>query len=188
MKKIDAFLEAAEEKNLKKMGLAGASNGYPEPDLGWFICEFNTYEDAELFAKENGGIVAVSEWRDGWGYAHYLGEAVSALEVDENWYGDGYRIIDSPFKNFAEYMGYDEKEDPCKDFEDEEIEKKKKEYEELKSEVGAYVDWESQNCILDENRFFDTIAKDGREMKFSHDTENKAVGVAYLWSETEEGE
>jgi len=94
MKNLDSFKEEAESTGLTLMGLTGASNGYPDPDLGWFAFGFKTIDEAKEFAEKFNCEVSEAEWRDGWGYAHYLCDTDEPFNVTSEWYGDDYRICE----------------------------------------------------------------------------------------------
>ena len=64
MKTIEKFKTQANSSGLSLMGVTSSNNGYPEPDLGYFAKGFNSFKDAEEFAKENGGTIIKCTWME----------------------------------------------------------------------------------------------------------------------------
>jgi len=180
MKNLDSFKEKAALQGLTLIGLTGSSNGYPEPDLGWFAYGFENIDEAKEFAKKFDCEVSEAEWRDGWGYAHYLCDTDEPFNVTSEWYGDDYRIIKSTPNYLWIEEGYETEREMIDDLGSEYDELSKKRAE-LIDDLEGNVDFEKENAVLCCNEYYEAISK--QPMSFSYDTQNQAVGVAFFFDE-----
>jgi hypothetical protein len=184
--KIEKVKELVKERNLQIMGLTGASNGYPEPDLGWFVHGFANFQEAENFAKKVKGEICQADWKDGWGYAHYGGVAFDSLgKPQSDWYGDDYEVLEKVSEfDFEEVFG-ESQEEKIEDLIDcgstleeateavkDDILEYKKYLEELKT-----VDFKKNVAVVREGFvLINVLPRDC--MEWADDMSNVAVGVA----------
>ena len=81
----------AEENGLEVITTTSAKNGYPQR-LQRAIIGFDTFEDAEKIANENGLSIEIFTKRDGWSLWYRTGNhALAPFERDGAEYGDEYR-------------------------------------------------------------------------------------------------
>lgn len=81
----------AEENGLEVITTTSARNGYPR-DLQRAIIGFDTFEDAEKVANENGLSIEIFTKHDGWTLWYREGtHALAPFERDGSEYGDEYR-------------------------------------------------------------------------------------------------
>ena len=81
----------AEENGLEVITTTSAKNGYPQR-LQAAIIGFDTFEDAEKMASENGLSIEIFTKRDGWRLWYRTGNhALAPFERDCAVYGDEYR-------------------------------------------------------------------------------------------------
>lgn len=64
-------------------------NGYPS-HLHKGIIGFDTFDQAEEYAKQNNGVVVALRKRDGWQFWESEGRVFEPLRVDSDTYGDDY--------------------------------------------------------------------------------------------------
>ena len=81
----------AEENGLEVITTTSARNGYPQR-LQSAIIGFDTFEDAEKLANENGMSIEIFTKHDGWGLWYRTGgHALAPFERSGEEYGDEYR-------------------------------------------------------------------------------------------------
>ena len=180
------FLTKAEEQNLKTKGLTGSGTGYPEPDLGYVAYGFNDFNEAERFAEETGGETIHITFRDGWSYATDRGRAVIPPKTPQSdWFGDGYHVIDSPFKDFTDFIGFKSKAQAVDEMGPEWVVEALKAYDEARADLDACVDFDNgEVALFEELNFVQAL----HPMYYDHDTRHYAVGVAHYFEDVEEEE
>ena len=165
------FENIAEENGLEVITTTSARNGYPQR-LQRALIGFDTFEDAEKLAKENGLSIEIFTKRDGWSLWYRTGNhALAPFERSLEEYGDEYRQYSKEdLEGF--YMN------------------------EVQPSVCAFDDFESLRCFLDimeEIRdriedadddeiilascggYYDTIKK--TTMEYVYDTHHFAIGL-----------
>lgn len=81
----------AEGNGLKLISTTSALNGYPQ-QLQQAVIGFETFEQAEMLAEENGLSIEIFTKRDGWGIWYRTGNhAWGPFERSAEEYGDDYR-------------------------------------------------------------------------------------------------
>lgn len=161
----------AEENGLEVITTTSAKNGYPQR-LQRAIIGFDTFEDAERMAKDNGLSIEEFTKRDGWRLWYRTGNhAFAPFERDGNEYGYEYRQYSK-----ADLDGFY--------------------MNEVQPSVCAFHDFESLRCFLDimeeirdkiedadDNEivlaslrgYYGTIEK--TTMRYSYDTNHFAIGL-----------
>ena len=161
----------AEENGLEVITTTSARNGYPQR-LQRAIIGFETFEDAEKMANENGLSIEIFTKRDGWSLWYRTGNhALAPFERDCAVYGDEYRQYSK-----QDMEGFDANE--------------------VQPSVYIFDDFESLRCflnIMEEIRdkiedadddeiilaslggYYDTIKK--TTMSYVYDTHHFAIGL-----------
>ena len=81
----------AEANGLELISTTSAINGYPQ-HLQQAVIGFDTFEDAEMLAEENGLSIEIFTKRDGWGLWYRTGNhAWESFERSAEEFGDDYR-------------------------------------------------------------------------------------------------
>lgn len=182
MKTIENFKTQAKSQHLQMAGLTDSQDGYPQPELGYFVHGFNSWKELEAFAELTGGSPHFSQWKDGWNYVHSLCDAneYTLGTIESDWYGDDYEVLHAPIneEDFIKMCGF-ETWDQMKELEDEYfVTEKKKHFEEIQKVIEK-VDFDTHCMVLYLNEFEDIQPKN--PLTFTHDTRHKALGVAWLW-------
>ena len=161
----------AEENGLEVITTTSARNGYPQ-SLKRAIIGFDTFEEADKLATENGLSIEVFSRHDGWTLWYRIGtHAFAPFERDGTEYGDEYRQYSKEdLEGF--YMN------------------------EVQPSVCAFDDFESLRCFLDimeeirdkiedadddeiilatSGGYYDTIKK--TTMSYCYDTHHFAIGL-----------
>jgi hypothetical protein len=168
---ISNFEDIATENGLELIDTTSARNGYPQ-DLKKAIIGFDSFEQAEELAKENGLSIEIFHKRDGW----------------DMWYRTGCQAHE-PFERSADEYGDDYREFSKKDLEGF--------YEnEVQPFVSDFDDFDSLRCFLDKmekikdeiedaeddelvlaccGEYYSTIKK--RTMSYTYDTNHYAIGL-----------
>lgn len=92
MSNYHLFRELAENNNLQFVETTSAHNGYPE-NLEPALIGFNTWEEAEAFAEENGLILCELHKRDGWQLWGRGNQVIEPFNITYEDYGDNYDVI-----------------------------------------------------------------------------------------------
>lgn len=103
--------EAASALNLHITEVTGGANGYPEPHLGYAVHGFDTYQEAEDFAKEHGGRVSEFFKQNGWQLCNVRGGAYDAYTA-----GDYAEKLGDEYAMTTEDDLLDQTTDWCKRF------------------------------------------------------------------------
>lgn len=161
----------AYEKGLEYIETTTGMNGYPQCIRGAII-GFDTFEEAEAVAQENGLRITTFFKRDGWHlYERNNNTAWEPLKITSYDYGDDYNHYDSDdVENFFEeyvapMLGEFDNFDDLQNF----IDEYKRIYEELLS-----ID-ETQLVITCMGRYHETIDK--KSMSWSNDSKTWVIGV-----------
>lgn len=79
--------------NYEEIETTSASNGYPS-HLKWATIGFETFEEAEEYAKENGGSIMSFHKRDGWNLWVRENAVYEPYTVSEDDYGDNHELLE----------------------------------------------------------------------------------------------
>ena len=163
--------EIASENGLQLIDTTANSTGYPE----WLqkaIIGFDTFEEAEELAKENGLSIEIFHKRDGW----------------DLWYRTGSTAYE-PFRRSAEDFGDDYSEfskDDLEDFYENEVQPMVSEFESF-DDLRSFLDKnekikdEIEDAEDDEivitccGEYYDTIKE--RTMSYNYDSHRYAIGL-----------
>lgn len=166
-----ALSDIAEENGLELIDTTSARNGYPQ-DLKNAIIGFDSFEQAEKLAKENGMSIEAFKKRDGW----------------DLWYRTGCKM-GTPFLRTADDFGDDYRGYSKDDLEDFYL-------NEVQPMVSDFEDFDSLRCFLDkmqeiyhaiedadddelvityEGHYYETIKK--AVMEYTLDTHHYAIGL-----------
>ena len=163
--------EIASENGLQLIDTTANSTGYPER-LQKAIIGFDTFEQAEELAKENGLSIEIFRKRDGWNF----------------WYRTGNTAYE-PFRRSAEDFGDDYSEfskDNLEDFYENEVQPMVSEFESF-DELRSFLDQnekikdEIEDAEDDEivitrcGEYYDTIKE--LTMAYSYDSHSYAIGL-----------
>lgn len=94
MEKINEIKDLAKGAKLTTMPITGSPTGYPDPETGIAVLGFSTFQEAQEFADAQGGIVSRLEWKGGWQFCHYKGEAHELLSIEEQVYDHTNKGVD----------------------------------------------------------------------------------------------
>lgn len=149
-------------------------NGYPSR-LHKGIIGFDTFEQADEYAKQNDGVVVEFRKRDGWQFWESQGRVYEPLRIDSDTYGDDYSIETSQ-ENW---------EDTCRDLLSAMINDGAS-LEDISNVVRDMVTVNEKFDLLDENeavlfyqgKYWDTIKT--RAMSYSEDVWHHEIGVEIL--------
>lgn len=166
-----ALSDIAEENGLELIDTTSARNGYPQ-DLKNAIIGFDSFEQAEKLAKENGMSIEAFKKRDGW----------------DLWYRTGCKM-GTPFLRTADDFGDDYRGYSKDDLEDFYL-------NEVQPMVSDFEDFDSLRCFLDKmekikdeienaedgevvitccGEYYDTIKK--HVMSYTYDTNHYTIGL-----------
>ena len=163
--------EIASENGLQLIETTASRTGYPER-LQKAIIGFDTFEQAEELAKENGLSIEIFQKRDGW----------------DLWYRTGCTAYE-PFRRSAEDFGDDYSEfskDDLEDFYENEVQPMVSDFENLDA-LRSFLDQKEkiQDEIADaeddeivitcSGEYYDTIKE--RTMAYSYDSHSYAIGL-----------
>ena len=163
--------EIASENGLQLIETTASRTGYPER-LQKAIIGFDTFEQAEELAKENGLSIEFSRKRDGWNF----------------WYRTGSTAYE-PFRRSAEDFGDDYSEfskDDLEDFYENEVQPMVSDFESFDA-LRSFLDQkekiqdEIEDAEDDEivitccGEYYDTIKE--RTMAYSYDSHSYAIGL-----------
>lgn len=146
------------------------NNGYPRGMCG-AITGFDSWEQAENFANENGLHLIRLHKRDGWQMYERLDTMWEPFKPEASWYGDAYAFytnedLEDFYENeVKEFLGDFDNMDDLQDF----LDRRKKLYEEL-----TVID-ESQYVVTLNGDYYETI--DRECMSFNEDTHLYVVGA-----------
>lgn len=171
MADYEKMYELSDEHNLKFIETTeDGRNGYPQ-NLKPALIGFETFEEAEEFAKENGLKTWIFHKRDGWQLWERRKPAYESFNVSAEDYGDNYNVfkandLDDYFEN--EVKPYLENFDNIEDLKD-----FLNNQEEIMNELECCD--ENEAVITCCGKWYDTIK--AKPMKWSHDTHNYVIGV-----------
>lgn len=162
--------ELASEYNLHFVETTSARNGYPE-NLATALVGFNSFEDAEKFAKEHGLDTWLLHKRDGWELWNRVHSVYEPMSITCEDYGDNYNLyMPSSLENY-----FEDEIKPClENFDNiEDMRNFLDNQEEIMDEL--------EQCDEDEavitycGSFYETIKL--HPMEWEHDTHNYIIGV-----------
>lgn len=163
--------------SLECYSVSGGMNGYPTPRIGKFYTGFENFEEAEAFASEHGGEVYSMFRKDGWHVVQPDAYSLKPYNVQAEWYGDDYLIVNSEAEMKREMMWYH----------DELLEYgSKAELKRLFNQAKRNIrenegfDWKNKrmvlrNCGEGDLQYYAEIAK--HCLSYSHDTKHYMIGV-----------
>ena len=173
MKTTTKLHEIADSNNLEIIETTSQANGYPS-NLKYAIIGFETFEDAEKLAAENGLQIQSFEKRDGWQlWARTGNTAYEPFKNNSDDYGDNYSdfdggsigeetfLEDEVLPRLADFTSFDDLESFIKS--------KKEVFEEIEK-AGVH-----QKVITYMGDYSETI--DTESMYFYHDTRHFVIGL-----------
>lgn len=171
------FDDIATENGLELIDTTSAKNGYPQ-DLKRAIIGFDSFEQAEELAKENGLSIEIFEKRDGWDMWYRTGcQAHAPFERSAEDFGDDYREFS---KKDLEGFYENEVQPMVADFEDfDTLRSYLGRMERIKDEI-EYVE-EGEIVITYCGEYFDTIVE--HTMAYALDSKHFAIGLIGRYDE-----
>lgn len=164
------FINLATENSLQLIDTTSERNGYPR-NLRKAIIGFDTFEQAQTLAKENGLYVEVFTKRDGWQlWARTGNKAYNAFERSADEFGDDYMMWT---RNDAQAFYEQEIQafvDEVETFEDsDDYESRMDVFEDIKQLA------DNQAIVTCCGDYYDTI--DVKTMIYEYDTHHYAIGL-----------
>lgn len=159
------------ENGLEVISTTSARNGYPQ-SLQRAIIGFDSFEQADKLAKENGLSIEIFTKRDGWNLWYRTGDkAWEPFERSAEEYGDDYReFSEEDLEGFYE----NEVQPFVSDFADfaslrSFLDNKEKIYDKIEEAD------DDELVITSEGNYYDTIKK--TTMEYCYDTHHFAIGL-----------
>lgn len=175
----DEVKELAAEKKLRRMEITHGMNGYPKDTGDHAIYGFETFEEAEAFAKEIGGAeVKQFFYKNGWHLCEDRGTAFGAFLAAElvEGMGESYALCTKQYlqEEIDSYCHGRDIDEPVEKF---------LEFAERIKQLHQHVDDcdDDEIVITCDGNYYDTIKQ--QPMEFSHDSKNCFIGV--LWERIE---
>ena len=163
--------DIAYENGLELIDTTSAMNGYPQY-LKRAVIGFDTFEQADKLAKENGLSIEIFTKRDGWNLWYRTGDkAWEPFERSADEYGDDYReFSNEDLEEFYE----NEVQPSVSDFEDfaslrSFLDIMEKIYDKIEEAD------DDELVITSEGNYYETIKK--TTMEYSYDTHHYAIGL-----------
>ena len=163
--------DIAYENGLELIDTTSAMNGYPQC-LKRAVIGFDTFEQADKLAKENGLSIEIFTKRDGWNFWYRTGDkAWEPFERSADEYGDDYReFSNEDLEEFYE----NEVQPSVSDFEDfaslrSFLDIMEKIYDKIEEAD------DDELVITSEGNYYETIKKTA--MEYSYDTHHYAIGL-----------
>lgn len=163
--------DIAYENGLEVITTTSSHNGYPQR-LQCAIIGFDSFEQADKLAKENGLSIEIFTKRDGWNLWYRTGdEAWEPFERSAEEYGDDYReFSEEDLEGFYE----NEVQPFVSDFADfaslrSFLDNKEKIYDKIEEAD------DDELVITSEGNYYDTIKK--TTMEYEYDTHHYAIGL-----------
>ena len=162
--------ELASENNLETIMITEGMNGYPQ-NLKPALIGFETFEDAEEFATENGMKTWIFHKRDGWQLWERRTTAYESFIVTSEDYGDDYNMfktddLDGYFENEVKpCLGNFDNIEDLKNFLDNQ--------QEIMDKLESCD--ENEVVITHCGKWYDTVKTN--IMRLSNDTHNYVIGV-----------
>lgn len=170
MNKYELFRELAGNNNLQFIETTSGANGYPE-NLEPALIGFETFEDAEKFASENGLQTYIFHKRDGWQLWERKNPAYEPFNISAEDYGDNYNMYTPD--ELEDY--YDNEIKPClENFDNmDDLKNFLHDQERIMDELERCDEGEA--VITYCGYYFDTIQI--KSIEWSFDTHNYIIGV-----------
>lgn len=151
----------------------GGNNGYPSGIRGGIV-GFNTFEEADDFAKEHGLSLYTFHKRDGWHMYERAGNPYGPMAITSGDYGDDYNHLG--VERLEDFFESEVRPllDCCESLDD--LKKVLEETEEVYEKLQE-ID-ETQWVITCQGRYYETIDKE--PVEWSHDTHTWVIGVAEI--------
>lgn len=171
-KKIELY-EIACANNLTMKEITKGYNDYPKGLGTCAIIGFETFEEAEEFAKNHKGEIGQFKIRDGHGFLVYKGHATEPYNVHDylRKLGDDYYLVTNNVKQYTEEVlqrcSEADNLDDAKDILDKAID--------IREEIVNR--HEGQSVIIYKGRYFETV--DSEFMSFHEDVYTFYVGVYF---------
>ena len=167
------IIDIAIERGLSVKEITYGMNGYPSNLGDRAVIGFDSFEDAEKFASEFGGIISHFETKNGWRFWNNRGEAYKAYSFQDylNDLGDNYYLVDeSTINDHIKKNLHNLVEDFDGDF------KSIVEYIEYSNDLLSEIEWAGYDEVVITNNYsFSTIKK--TMMGYHEDNTSYAIGV-----------
>lgn len=174
MKNLELFQTATQDnKSLTLIQINTDGNDYPRGLGSYGAIGFNTIEQAEEFARENGGEVSKFKTRAGHHFWRLIGWTNEAFSIDA-WLEDAgdntyMTILSDEFERFAEV---------AKDYaNNEDFDGITKAYNRLENAKDAIDALEDDEVLVWNGSYFES--KNEKMMEYSYDVYSYAVGVVF---------
>ena len=170
MENYERFHVLADENDLRFIETTSGMNGYPQ-DLQPALIGFETFEEAEEFAQENGLQTYIFHKREGWQLWQRSKPAYEPMIISAEDYGDDYNMFIA-----SERIKYFDNEvkprlDSCDDIES--LKTFVDEQESIMDELDRCN--ENEAVITYCGDYYDTVKV--KSIEWSHDTHNYVIGV-----------